>query len=167
MSATTRMAAFTGLAAGIAMMGYLVVGAIRTGLGWDSPIRWMIALLGNEPALIWAGAAAGAVSTTTCIVLGLSIHLLTAIALARIFFILAGQLQKLYLPFAGAAYGVVIWAVMTFGLLRALDDVMYTRVRLMPLTFLAAHLVYGSTVGVAYSMLRRSGSAYPPEERAK
>jgi hypothetical protein len=115
----------------------------------------MLSLLGSEPALIWAGEAAGGMSAATCIVLGLSIHFLTAITLARVFLNLIGRLRKSYLPFAGVAYGGAIWAIMTFGLLRVFDEVMYARVRLMPLTYLAAQLVYGTTLAAAYSILRK------------
>ena len=132
----------------MAMLSCLIFGSSRAGFGAESPLRWILSLLMNEPALITAGEAAGGISTTAALVLALVIHFLFAIVLARVFLILIQRLRKLYAWLAGAAYGVATWAIMTFVVLRVLNDVMYTRLQLIPLTFLVAHLAYGTTLGL-------------------
>jgi len=139
-----------GIVAGSAMLVCLMIGARYAGFSWDSPLRWIASLLLGEPALILAGQAQGGMSTPACLALGLTIHLVVAIAFARLFLMLADDLRGWGLIAAGIVCGAAIWAIMTFGLLRLFNDVMYARVRLLSPIFLGAHLLFGLIVaGVA------------------
>jgi hypothetical protein len=158
MSSRWSDAILAGIAAGIAMLACLIIGASHTGVRWDAPVRWIASLLLAEPALIMAGQAKGGMSAAGCVALGLAIHFVTAIVVARLFLILAGRLTEWRLPLAGVAYGAALWAIMAFVLLRLFDDVLYARVRLLPLNFLAAHLLYGTVIaGICSVRHRRIG----------
>ncbi len=154
MNVSLRLAIWSGIAAGAAMLAFLMVGAGYCGLGWDSPLRWVLGLVGSEPALIWAGHSRGGVSVTTYIIVGLFIHFATAICLARLFLTFGMRLRGVYLPMAAVAYAITIWAIMTFAFLGVFNQVMDARIRLIPLTFFTAHLIYGGTLVGAYSVLR-------------
>ena len=56
---------------------------------------------------------------------------------------------------AGAAFGVAIWAVMTFGGLPILDPMMRERVAMMPVAWFIAHVAFGMGVGSAPGLRRR------------
>jgi hypothetical protein len=137
-------AAFAGIAAGIAMLALLIIAAATTGFDWDSPLRWIAAVLMSEPALILAGQAQGGMSATACLVLGLIIHLIAATAFAAAFVTFASAVSGWRGLAVGIGYGLAIWAVMRFGLLPMFDTVMAARVQLVPMPFLLAHVVYGS-----------------------
>jgi hypothetical protein len=155
MSSRWISAIVAGMAGGFAMLVCMMVGASNAGMPWDSPLRWIASLLMSEPALIMAGKAAGGVSTAACLALGLSIHLIVAVAFARLFLMTVDSLRGWRLLPAGIAYGVVIWAIMTFGVLRLVNDVMYARVKLVSTVFFGAHLLYGSILaGIAAGNLR-------------
>jgi hypothetical protein len=47
----------------------------------------------------------------------------------------------------GLVYGAAVWTISRFLVLRFFDNVMYTRVQLLPWTFFAAHLLYGAALG--------------------
>ncbi len=139
-------AAFAGIAAGIAMLALLMIAAATTGFGWDSPLRWIAAVLMSEPALILAGQAQGGMSATACLVLGAIIHLITASAFAAAFFTFTSAVTGWRGLAVGIGYGLAIWAVMRFGLLPMFDTVMAARLQFLPVPFLLAHVVYGSVL---------------------
>jgi hypothetical protein len=159
MSAQVLMAVWGGTAGGFLMLACLIVGASRMEMGWDSPMRWIASLLASEPGLIMAGEATGGASAVTVLVMGLAIHFLAAIALARAFLGIIGgvarRLAGIELLCVGVIYGAAVWVIARFVGLRVFDNVMYARVQLLPWTFLVAHLLYGATLSGLALMARR------------
>jgi hypothetical protein len=149
MSSRLRAAIRAGCIAGAVMLGCMMIGASRAGAGWDLPLRWIASTFGGAPALIMAGQASGAAGVPIVMAFGLTIHFASAVAFTWLFFLLTDQIRGLLgwrLVVAGLTYGVLIWAIMTWGPLRVFNDVMYARVQLMPRTFFAAHLVFGAVL---------------------
>jgi hypothetical protein len=138
-----------GAVSGAAMLACMMMGAARAGMPWDWPVRWITALLGGGPALLFAGQARGGMSAPLCIAVGLTIHAIVSIGLTRLFLMLAWGQKKIYLPIAGLIFGALIWAIMGHALLPMFDVVMAARVQLIPHTFLAANLAYGLVLGLA------------------
>lgn len=61
---------------------------------------------------------------------------------------------------AGVAYGVAVWAVMTWGALPRINPIMFTAETATPLTWFAAHAVFGATLALTARLgLRRSSKA--------
>jgi hypothetical protein len=145
-----------GTTAGFAMLVWLMIGASYAGIAWDSPLRWISALLLSEPALIVAGQAIGGMSKPACLALGFAIHLATSIALAWLFLLFAPNVRGWRLMAAGLVFGIVIWGIMTFGVLRLVNDIMYARVQLLPSVFFGAHLVYGVVLAPIAARTMRS-----------
>lgn len=166
MSRRLRVATSTGCVGGVIMMACLMVGATRAGVGWDSPLRWIVAFLGAEPTLIEAGQAQGGISVPTIIAFGLAIHFATAIAFAWLLLRLMEQLRGLFgwrLAAAGLVYGAAVWVIMTLVALRLFDDVMYARVQIfLPQTFFAAHLLFGAALAACASLTREESASPIP-----
>jgi hypothetical protein len=59
----------------------------------------------------------------------------------------------------GVAFGVAIWAVMTFGGLPLLNPMMRERVAMMPAIWFVAHVAFGMGVGSAPALRRRIAAA--------
>jgi hypothetical protein len=164
MKGRSPTAVIAGVVAGTPMLALLVVGVGRAGLGWDSTLRWIAAFVGSEPALIAAGQGRGVPGAPTMLAVGVVIHFAAAIAAAWLFLraVAAAALRShSALIISGLVYGAIVWAFANWGGLL-FDEVMYARVRLIPLTFLVAHLIYGLTLGFCAA---RIGTGTEPAPR--
>ena len=166
MSSRLRAAIGAGVTAGVVMLACVMTGASRVGAGWASPLRWIAAFFGSEPALIIAGEASGAISTPAVITWGLVIHFATAVAWAWLFLLLTDSLSSLRgwrVALAGLIYGAAVWAIMTLAALRVFDDVMYARVQLLPGIFFGAHLLYGAALASYVGLVPKERLRFRPK----
>jgi hypothetical protein len=162
MNLNARSAIAAGSVAGSIMLGCLMAAAEYGGNRWDAPLRWIAAALGALPVLIDAGQARGGIGPAGVMTVGLVIHLIVSSVWGWVFFRLVfdilPSLRGWRLAVTGLIYGAAVWAFMAFCALRLFDATMHARVRLLPVTFLAVHLLYGAALA-AYARSTQAGNS--------
>ncbi len=129
-----------GLIAGIAMGLFLVINANAIGAGAWLPFRLIAATMVDVKALLGGPAT---------IVLGVLLHLFLSALFGGLFVGLLGHRRSGAATLVyGWAYALAILLVMTFVALPRMDPVMSARVRMIPVAWLLAHLVYGTTLAL-------------------
>jgi hypothetical protein len=147
-----------GVTAGvIAGLGMAVVTMLYTsfaGLGALLPLRMIAATFFGVDALVGGAGVLAA---------GLVFHLVISAFFGLLFAALTVRPKSTPVAFfGGLAYGIGIWALMTFLVLPFVNPVMAQRVALMFTPWLLAHAVYGGLLVLTPLLRVRFG--YAPEE---
>lgn len=145
-----------GLIAGVAMAAFLTIDAEVTGAGAWLPERLIAGSVQGVRALV---------SGPGAIVEGILLHLLTSAMFGAIFAVLLGQrnpgaITILY----GWAFALAILLAMTFVALPSIDPTMAARVRVVPVVWLIAHLIFGTGIALTpllYGPRARVGARLP------
>ncbi|MBI5202118.1 MAG: hypothetical protein HY925_11070 [Elusimicrobia bacterium] len=137
----------SGVLAGAAMLLFQSVAYWHLGGGFWVPERQVACALYGLDALIDPGYVVAA---------GIVIHFTTSVAWAIIFSaILPLGASTWTALWAGLAYSVGVWGVMTYGVLPWFNEYMYQRVAFMPEWNLYGHFVYGFGLLATPSLRRR------------
>jgi hypothetical protein len=144
----------SGAFAGIVMALLLMLVSAAKGLGFWQPLSAIAAsVLGVEALVAGPGGA----------FLGFALLLIVSAILGVLFWaILRPSTSSSAAVSWGVLYGVVIWAVMTYGVVPSADSTMRARLALMPGWWFACVLVYGACLGWAPGMRQRRVSVLPP-----
>lgn len=136
-----------GLISGILMALAAMFYSMSMGLGFWLPMRNISALYYGVDALVLGGGA---------ITAGVFTHLVVS-ALWGVGFAWMSRFVHALAPaiFFGILYATGIWAVMTFGILPAINTTMYDRVMVNPWWWFLLHWIYGAFL-MFTPMLRRS-----------
>jgi len=128
--------AVSGILAGIIMGIVSMLVSYRTGMGLLLPLHMVAATFYGVGALVdGAGVAA----------IGLIIHLVVSAFFGVVFALLTQTniAQRGPLIRGGLVFAIVIWAIMTFLFLPAVNPTMSSRVALQPTGWFIEHIVFG------------------------
>ncbi len=138
--------AVSGLGAGAAMWLVAMIAA-RGDLGFTAPLRLLAASLLGEAALD-TGAAFGPLA------LGAILAAVGSVLFGLIYAsILPERAEVFPAALLGASYGVAVWAVTWFALIRVLDPILFASTGAAHM--LALNLVYGVALGLFVPTLRK------------
>lgn len=126
--------ALAGLIAGIVMAIVSMIVAATTGAGASMPLRGIAAALFGVDALVGGRGI---------LLVGLMIHLAVSVVAGLVFAGIVGNVRTGVAFGAGIVYGIIIWAVNTFGILPAINPIMSARLAMMPGPWFVFHLIYG------------------------
>jgi hypothetical protein len=145
-----------GIIAGIAMAIFAMGYAGMMGMGFLAPLRLIAATLYGVEALI-GGAGV--------LMVGLIIHILVSAMFGIIFAALLSSRASGRAAFAsGLVYGVVVWAVMRWGVVSWADPTMAVRLPMMAAAFFIEHLVFGGVLAITPGLVRRWSRIRPLAE---
>lgn len=138
-----------GIIGGMLMAMIMMMATAAGGMGFLAPLRLIAATFYGKDAMAGGGP----------LLVGLMVHMMNSMVFGVIFAWLAGR-ERAPLPalMAGVAFGVAIWAVMTFGGLPMLNPMMRERVAMMPLAWFVAHVAFGMGLGSGPGLRRRSAA---------
>jgi hypothetical protein len=135
-----------GIIGGMLMAMIMMVATAAGGMGLLAPLRLIAATFYGKDAMTGGGP----------LIVGLMVHMMNSMVFGVLFAWTAGRrLAALPALMAGVAFGVAIWAVMTFGGLPMLNPMMRERVAMMPVVWFVAHVAFGMGVGSAPALRRR------------
>jgi hypothetical protein len=138
-----------GIIGGMLMAMIMMMATAAGGMGLFAPLRLIAATFYGKDAM--AGGAP--------LIVGLIVHMMNSMVFGVIFAWIAGRRRAAFPALmAGVAFGVAIWAVMTFGGLPMLNPMMRERVVMMPVAWFIAHLAFGMGVSSASALRRRSAA---------
>lgn len=126
--------ALAGLIAGIVMAIVSMIVAASTGAGASMPLRGIAAALFGVDALV---------GSRGILLVGLVIHLAFSVVAGLVFAGIVGNVRTGVAFGSGIVYGIIIWAVNTFGILPAINPTMSARSAMMPGSWFVFHLIYG------------------------
>jgi uncharacterized membrane protein YagU involved in acid resistance len=126
--------ALAGLIAGIVMAIISMIVAASMGAGATMPLRGIAAALFGVDALVGG---------MGILVVGLMIHLAFSVVAGLVFAGIVGNVRTGVAFAAGIVWGIIIWAVNTFGILPATNPTMSARSAMMPGWWFVFHLIYG------------------------
>ena len=135
-----------GIVGGLLMAMIMMIATAAGGMGLLAPLRLIAATFYGKEAMAGGGA----------LTVGLMVHMMNSMVFGVLFAWIAGR--RLAAPqavMAGVAFGLAIWAVMTFAGLPMLNPMMRERVAVMPVAWFIAHLAFGMGVGSAPGLRRR------------
>lgn len=136
-----------GIIAGLVMAAFSMMYAAMVGVGFFTPLRLIAAALAGVTALIDGGGI---------LTLGVAIHMMASAVFGIIFAALLPRRTSGGAAFGlGLVYGVVVWAVMTFIGLPAVNPVMGARVALMRGSWFFEHLLFGAVLAITPALVRR------------
>lgn len=152
--------AVAGMIAGLAMAMAAMIYAWTAGAGFWLPVRNIAALWFGVNALVM-GASAPFVGVLT--------HLVNSAVFGIIFAFLIRSRPTTGVAFAGGiAYGIVIWAVMTYVALPLFNETMYERTaNANPGWWFVLHLIFGGMLFLAPACMQafgKPGRSYPTGE---
>lgn len=137
----------TGILGGTVMILILMITTAARGLGFWTPLQSLAATFLGVEALVGG---------TWTMLLGLAFHLAVASVLAFVYAALVGRTASFGgALLTGAAYGLAIYAFMSFFLLPMVNPVMAARVALLPVVWFFAHMAFGATLALAPLLKRR------------
>jgi hypothetical protein len=130
--------AVAGLIGGMVMSGFSMIGAAAAGESVWAPARMIAStFLGPDPT------GAGAV------VFGMFVHFAFSAFLGALFGLVVGRGWKLgWAVAAGVLWGAIIWAVMTWLVLPAINPAMRAEVLKSPGSWFAEHAIFGAILGL-------------------
>lgn len=141
-----------GIIGGMLMAMIMMMATAASGMGFLAPLRLIAATFYGKNAMTGDGP----------LIVGLMIHMMNSMVFGVVIAWIAGRRLPegpALMVMAGVAFGVAIWAVMTFGGLPMLNPMMRERVGMMPVAWFMAHVAFGIGVGFA-SRLRRRFAAH-------
>jgi hypothetical protein len=139
-----------GIIGGMLMAMIMMMATAAGGMGLLAPLRLIAATFYGKDAMTGGGP----------LIVGLMAHVMSSMVFGVIFTGIAGRrLAALPALMGGVAFGVAIWAVMTFGGLPLLNPMMRGRVAMMPAVWFVAHVAFGMGVGSAPALRRRIAAA--------
>ena len=134
-----------GIIGGIVMAAFSMVHAAMVGVGFWTPLRLIAATTSGVDALIGGGGI---------LIWGLMIHMMVSAMYGVILAALLPRRAGTAAGFGiGLAYGVAVWAVMTFIGLPLVNSTMQARIALMPGWWFFEHLLFGSVTGALIPVL--------------
>jgi hypothetical protein len=135
-----------GIIGGMLMAMIMMVATAAGGMGLLAPLRLIAATFYGKDAMTGGGP----------LIVGLMVHMMNSMVFGVLFAWIAGRrLATLPALMAGVAFGVAIWAIMTFGGLPMLNPMMRESVAMMPVAWFIAHVAFGMGVGSAPALRRR------------
>lgn len=135
-----------GIIGGMLMAMVMMMATAAGGMGFLTPLRLIAATFYGKDAMTGGGP----------LIVGLVMHMMNAMVFGVIFAWIAGRrLPAMQALMAGVAFGVAIWAVVTFGGLPMLNPMMRERVAMMAVAWFMAHVAFGIGVGSAPRLRRR------------
>ncbi len=148
-----------GIIGGIVMAAFAMMYGAAVGIGFWTPVRLIAATTNGVDALIGGGGI---------LLWGLIIHMITAAVWGVIFAALLPRRASAGAGFGwGIAFGIVVWAVMTFIGLPLVNSTMQARISLMQGSWFFEHLLYGVVSGALIPAFRnRVAQRQPAEVRA-
>jgi hypothetical protein len=142
--------AVAGIIGGILMAMIMMMATAAGGIGLFAPLRLIAATFYGKDAMVGGGP----------LLVGLMGHMMNSMVFGVIFaWIARRRLAAFPALMAGVAFGVAIWAIMTFGGLPMLNPMMRERVAMMPVAWFIAHVAFGMGVGSAPGLRRRFAAA--------
>lgn len=148
MKLIAKRGAIAGLIAGIPLLAIVCAAASAKGLASTLPIAWIGALIYGDDAM--QGGGQGVTG-------GLAVHAVTCAVLGAIYALATRPLPRGLLPAqlgAGLVYGVLVWLAMVFVLIPRVNPFLSERIVGSSTAWLAAHLSFGLTLGLAFHYLR-------------
>jgi len=147
-----------GLSAGIVMAAALMIYCGAVGLGFLHPVQIMSGTFYGEDAIL------GGVGPT---LVGLVTHLVGSAIFGVIFSALLPRTVTVGQAVGGGiAYGLAVWAFLTFIDLPLMNRIMSERINLMPGWWFASCLVFGACLGLTPYLFRNYGVAGMPGIRS-
>ena len=135
-----------GIIGGMLMAMIMMMATAAGGMGFLAPLRLIAATVYGGEAMTGGGP----------LIVGLMIHMMNSMVFGVIFAWIVGRRPAAFPALmAGVAFGVAIWAVMTFGGLPMLNHLMRERVAMMPVAWFIAHVAFGMGVGSAPGLRHR------------
>lgn len=130
----------TGVVAGIAMAMVTMLTSYFMGTGFLTPLLLISATFFGQAAL------AGGVGV---IAAGVVLHMMNSAVFGVIFAYITRQASSggTYL-WAGLAFGIAIWAMITFAVLPVADPIMRQHVAMTPIPWFVNHLVFGAMLAL-------------------
>jgi hypothetical protein len=140
--------AWAGLIAGICMALIAILYSGVRGMGAWMPLE-------NVAAAFYGPLAY--VGNAGVVVIGILTHLTVALVYGAFFAWIAPRaMGSLRACFWGIAYGICVWALMTWVILPVFNETMAARVHLVPVWWFFLHLVYGGILGIFMPAARRA-----------
>ena len=138
--------AIAGILAAILMTGSLMAYSGAVGAGVWMPLKTLAGLVYGVEALI-----AGSLAITT----GAGIQVGFSVAVGILFGLATSRRTSMILAvFAGVAIGIAIWVSMDLYVLPVFDPTMAARMALVPVAYLAAHVLFGIGLGTTPLLAR-------------
>lgn len=130
--------AISGIVSGIAMAMVGMVTTYFLGMGLWLPVKLIAATVLGENALT---------SSASAILLGMAIHIMMSAILGVIFAFLTVKIKKMQVIMLwGVAFGIAVWAVMTYLVLPIVDPVMKIHLTQIPTSWFINHVFFGMTL---------------------
>jgi hypothetical protein len=149
--------AIAGTFAGSAMALFLIILGGWQGIGWLGVMRAIGGLFYGTEALGGGGPPA---------FWGLVVHFAVAVALGVLF---AAMIRRNADPLgsitAGLLFGIAVWAVMTWVVVRIADPTLAEVADRMSFGWLSAHIIYGVVLGLASQLRGVAAGERPPRRR--
>ena len=137
-----------GIIGGMLMAMIMMMATAAGGMGFLAPLRLIAATFYGKNAMTGDGP----------LIVGLVIHMMLSMVFGVVIAWIAGRRLPegpALMVMVGVAFGVAIWAVMTFGGLPMLNHLMRERVAMMPVAWFIAHVAFGMGLGSAPSLRHR------------
>jgi len=136
---TLKRGALAGMVGGVVMAMWSMIALWLAGTGFWSPLN----LIANT---LWRGAPAGAAFSGGALVLGLVVHMMMSMGLGMVLAVGLRTVRQLAaspaaLVITGMVFGLVVWAVMQYGIWPAIDAA--AAARFTPWVFALGHLMFG------------------------
>jgi hypothetical protein len=149
-AAKIASSAVAGFVAGVVMVLCAMTQSGALGLGFWLPVQSIAATFFGVEALI------GGLGS---VVIGLSAHVVMSLLAGGIFgALISSESSRGVIVALALAYGVLLWAAMTFLALPLINEVMLERVLLAPVWWFVLHLIYGLVLGLVVA--QRKGEQF-------
>lgn len=141
---TLKRGALAGLGGGVVMAMWSMIALWLTGGGFWSPLNLIAHTL-------WRGAPLGTQFSGGALVLGLVIHMMMSMVLGMVFAVGVRTISRLgastaTLTITGMMFGLVVWAVMQYGIWPAIDPA--AAAKFTPWVFALGHLMFGAATAL-------------------
>ena len=148
-----------GILGGLLLIAIMMIYASATDAGASMPLKALGAMVYGVEALV-AG--------PTAMMVGVLIQLGIAIVIGMIFALFVSrETSTVAALFAGVAIGIALWAAMGFYVLPQMNPTMAARMALMPLGYLAAHILFGVGLAMSPGFMRMFVREHPDRVRVR
>jgi hypothetical protein len=135
-----------GIIGGILMLGCLMGYAHVTGAGWDTPLKALGAFVYGLESYV-AGPVSMAAGAAIQLGFSIVVGILFALCVSRSTSTIASMIS-------GIVLGAAIWVAMELAVLPFWNPTMASRMALMPMAYLGAHILYGIGLGTTPILIR-------------